>query len=359
MVMIQTNNFAQEKFHDEELQVVASLGEYQAIGVGVSSDNRVFVSFPNRGGAYKHALTEIKNGEPVPYPNLDWNKDSKEGNSNFASVQDIFVDADDNLWVLDSKPAPGGSIFGNSEGEKAKEGYFKLVKINTKTDKVEKIYNLNDLDKKRSGLNDVRIDTRRNLAYFSDPGMAAIVILDLKTEKTRVVLQKTEFTLAKPEIVLSYNGNEMRNPEGKPFRSNVNGIALTHDFEYFYFKPINHTHLFRIKTEFLTDKSLSDKSLAQKVEDMGEVGVTHGLEADKKGNVYLTTSLDYTVKYLTHEGELKTLTQDSRLLWPDSLGVGTDGYLYFSCAQMQLEAQWNDGQSKLELPFKIFRYKLP
>lgn len=357
IVALHGNLFAQDTYYSDKLKPVVTFGEYRAIGVGVSSDNRLFVSFPKRGGAYKYGLVEVVNGELRPYPDEAWNKDGSESN-HFASVQDLFVDANDFLWVLDSKPSPGGSIFGDDQ-EEAKEGHFKLLKINLRTNKVDRIYTFDGLDKTRSGLNDIRVDTQRGLAYLSDPGLAAIIILDLNTEEIRTILEKSPFTLADPDITLSYNGKQMKDRNGKPFSSNVNGIALTKDFKYFYFKPINKTKLFRIETKYLADTSLTDEVLKTKVEDMGEVGVTHGLEADDKGNIFLTTSMDYSIKYLSPDGKLHTLVQDSRLLWPDSFGIGTDDYLYFSCAQLQNEPQWNRGENKSQLPFTLYKVKLP
>lgn len=347
-----------QKYHSESLIPVASFGKFRAIGVAVNSSNRLFVGFPKRGNDYQYGLTEIVNGKRVPYPNEEWNKEGDPDN-HFVSVQDLFVDSDDYLWVLDSKPSPGGSIFGNSDNAAAEQGHFKLLKINTHTNKVERIYTFDDLDKSKSGLNDIKVDTQKQLGYLSDPGLAAIVVLDLKTGQTRRVLEKTKYTLADPQVVLNYEGKDMRDKDGKPFTSNVNGIALTKDFKYFYFKPINQTHLYRIETQYLADASLSAQELEDKVQDMGEVGVTHGLEADDKGNIFLTTSMDYTIKYLTPEGKLKTLVQDSRLIWPDSFGIGTDGYLYFSCAQLNREPQWNNGKSKSELPYTVYKVKLP
>lgn len=339
---------AQKKYHSEDLLTVADLGVFQAIGVSVSSDNRLFVSFPRRGGTYEYGLAEIIDGKRIPFPDKKWNEADENSENGFASVQDLFVDHQDHLWVLDSKPSGGKS-----------EGKFKLLNINLKNNQVERIYHFEDLDKVHSALNDVRVDTEKDLAYFSDPGLAAIVVLDLKTGKTRRFLEKTLFTLADNDIVLTYNGKEMRDQNGKPFSSHINGIALTKDFKYFYFKPINKKQLFRIETKYLADTSISKEALQQKVETVAEVGVTHGLEADAKGNIFLTNSLDYSVKYLSPDGKIHTLVQDSRLLWPDSFGVGTDGYLYFSCAQLQNEPQFNGGINKIQLPYQLYKVKLP
>ncbi|WP_156309481.1 SMP-30/gluconolactonase/LRE family protein [Sphingobacterium endophyticum] len=349
------NAMAQKK--DPNLEVVASFGKSQPIGVSVSSDNRVFVSFPKKD-PYLFGLTEIVNGERVGFPNKDWNAEEGDYKTHFLNVQDIYVDTQDQLWVLDSKPAPSGSIFGASGSAEKHEGQFKLVQIDLKDNQVKKLFTFHDLDKSKSGLNDVRVDTDKQLAYLSDPGQASIIVLDLKTGKTRKVLSNTKFTLAKKDIVLKYNDHEMRDKDGNPFKSNVNGIALTKDNKWFYFKPINDLNLYRIETKYLADPNLSETELLTKVEDMGEVGITHGLVADRLGNIYLTTSIDYSIRRLTPDGKLEIVVQDPRLLWPDSLGVGSDGYLYFSCAQMQLLAQWNEGKDMVQYPYEVYRVKV-
>lgn len=359
LTAIAVNASAQnKKYHSDKLIPVATFGDRRPIGVKVSSDNRLFVSFPNRGASHKHGLAEIRNGKEIAFPDDTWNSSISDSRSSFVNVQDLYIDTDDKLWVLDSKPSSGGSIFGNNGGIPA-QGYFKLVKINLKTNSVDKVYTFDDLDKAHSGLNDIRIDTEKGLGYLSDPGQAAIIVLDLVSGKTRTVLKKQPSTLADTSVVLKYDGVEMRNKDGKPFRSNVNGIALTKDNKYFYFKPINQEHLYRIETRYLADAKLSDNELSAKVQDMGAVGITHGLAADRKGNIYLTTSTDYTIKYLSPDGKLNTLVQDSRIIWPDSMGIGTDGYLYFSCAQLNRDAQWNKGEDKTELPYTVYKVKLP
>ncbi|RAV29088.1 L-dopachrome tautomerase-related protein [Sinomicrobium soli] len=346
---------AQEKYHSEALEEVADIGKSMAIGLSVNSDNRVFVAFPNYDGDGRYALTEISSGMLRPYPDKGWNI-KKDDDRHFLRIQDLYVDAEDRLWVLDSRPASRGSIFGDPDTQE--EGRFKLVKINTATDRVEEVYLFEDLDKTVSGLNDVRVDTGKQLAYLSDPGQAAIVVLDLRSGKSRVVLKESPFTLA-DDIVITYGDRRMEDKNGKPFSSHVNGIALSPDFARLYFKPINKEQLFSIETSRLADSTLSERDLRSKVEEVGEAGITHGLIADSRGNIYLTTSTGYSISYFSPDGKKHTLVRDSRILWPDSLGIGTDGYLYFTCAQMQRLPQWNKGTDRTEYPYKVYRVKLP
>lgn len=345
---------AQKESGNPELITVAEFGKSMAIGLSVTPNGRLFVSFPNYNGDGYMAVAEVKDGKLSPYPDRKWNE-RRSYDSSFLRVQDLFVDADDNLWVLDSKPSPSGNIF--RDDTDGNTGKFKLVCINTRTDRVVKVFQFGDLDKMHSALNDVRIDTQKDFAYLSDPGLKGIVVLNLKTGASTVRFKDSKYTTA-DDIILKYEGQEMINASGKPFSSAVNGIALTHDFRYLYFKPINKQNLFRIKTAYLTDKSKTDKELLEKVEDVGSVGVTHGLIADKKGNIYLTTSEKYAITYLTPGGQLKTLVKDKNILWPDSMGIDGNGYLYFTCAQLQLLPQWNSGTDRTEYPYRAYKVKM-
>ncbi|AUD03835.1 L-dopachrome tautomerase-related protein [Spirosoma pollinicola] len=334
-----------------DLETVAEFGKHQPIGVGVSQEKRIFITFPKNRENYDYGLAEIVAGKRVPYPNAEWNKwDSLNPQNRFINVQALFVDQTNALWVLD--PA-------NPADEPPISAGIKLMKINLATNQVETIYRFDDLPRERTGLNDIQVDTRRQVAYLSDPKRSAIVVLDLKTGKSRTVLEGDKSTKADPEFKLKIDGQEVKDDKGKPFSSNVNGIALTRDFTYLYFRAINQTRLYRIATEFLNNLALSPAEVSSHVETMAETGVSHGMVADKAGNVYLTDSPTKAVRYLTPGRELKTLVRDSRLLWPDSFAVGTDGYLYLTAAQIHRTKRYNNGQDKVDYPFRLYRMKLP
>ena len=337
------------------LEEVAQVGRYQPIGVGVSHKGRIFLTFPKKKNdknySYDYGLAELVNGKRIPYPNALWNQwDSTQAANRFVNVQPAVVAADDNLWVLD--PA-------NPDDQPPVIAGIKLLKINLTTNKVERIYRFEDLPRERTGLNDVRIDPRRQLAYLSDPVLAAIVVLDLRTGKSRLVLQGDKSTTTEPGFVLRLDGKEVKDKTGKPFSSNVNGIALPPDAKYLYYRAINQTKLYRIGTEYLANPALAPAELTTHVEIVGETGVSHGMLADTKGNIYLSDSPNYAIRRVTPEGRLETLVHDSRLSWPDTFALGPDGYLYLTATQINRAPKWNGGESRVDYPFRLYRLKLP
>ncbi|RZK29068.1 MAG: gluconolactonase, partial [Hymenobacter sp.] len=199
------------------LEEVAQTGHYQPIGLGISHKGRIFMTFPKKKNdqnySYNYGLAELVNGQRRPYPNALWNQwDSTQAATRFVNVQAAVVDADDNLWVLDpSNPDDQAPVIAG----------IKLLKINLTTNKVERTYHFEDLPRERTALNDVRIDTKRQLAYLSDPMLAALVVLDLRTGKSRIVLQGDKSTAAEPGFVLRLDGKEVKDKTGKPFSSNV------------------------------------------------------------------------------------------------------------------------------------------
>ncbi|MBL4676324.1 MAG: gluconolactonase [Mucilaginibacter sp.] len=341
----------------QQLTEVAQFGKNQPIGVTVApKSNRLFVSFPHTE-PYLYGLTEIKNGQRIPFPNQEWNKvDTAQTETHFVNVQDLYADGMNNLWVLDSAPGGGAAVIGDN---KKKEGKFKLIKISLDDNKVQRIYDFDDLPKDQSALNDVCVDNNRQLAYLSDPGLHAIVVLDLNTGKSRVMLRDDKSTGVTPGFKLHLDGKDVIDQSGKPFMSNVNGIALTHDNQWFYFRAINQTKLYRISTEYLANVTLNDADLSSKVETVAETGICHGMIADSKGYIYLSNSVEHSIQYVKPNGDVKTLVQDNRLIWPDSFGIGTDGYLYLSASQMNRLPKYNDGQDKVEYPYRVYKVKLP
>src|SRR3954470_9418165 len=163
-----------------ELVEVASFDNQQVTGVGVSKKSgRVFVNFPYWSDDHLLSVAEIVDGKPKAFPNEEWNKPGPAG-SHFVCVQSVVVDDQDNLWILDPAAPKMKEI--------VKDGP-KLVKVDLKTNQVVQTIPFGeDIAPTKSYLNDVRIDTAANVAFITESGKGAIIVVDLKSGKARRLL---------------------------------------------------------------------------------------------------------------------------------------------------------------------------
>src|SRR5207248_10485184 len=174
--------------------------------------------FPDWSDDHTISVAEVINGEPKPFPNAEMNGPGPAG-SHFMCVQSEYIDADDNLWILDpaapkmKQIVPGGP---------------KLIKVDLKTNQVVQTIPFGeDVAPKRSYLNDVRIDTGSGTALITDSGLGAIVVVDLKTGKGRRLLEGDNSTAAEKDVKLTIEGRQLLDQQTKsPPRINSDGIAF-------------------------------------------------------------------------------------------------------------------------------------
>jgi sugar lactone lactonase YvrE len=94
------------------------------------------------------------------------------------------------------------------------------------------------------------------------------------------------------------------------------------------------------------------------VVDLGEKGASDGLEADDLGRVYAGDYEHGSIRRRGTNGEWTTIAYDPRILWPDTLSMAHDGYLYFTANQLHRQAQFHDGRDLREKPYVLFRLKV-
>ncbi len=337
---------------DAKLEQVFADPQYQLTGVAISAKGRLFVNYPVWGPDHKYCVVEVLPGGQVkPYPNEEMNswKPGDDGTKKWVSVQAVFVDDQDKLYVVDPANPHFAGVYKESD---------KLVRIDLATNKIEKTYRMKGITDKNAYINDVRVDTGRQVAYMTNSNEGALLIVDLKSGKTRQVLKGAKVTQTDPSYHFMIGGKEVA-PDGKPLKVNSDGIALTPDKEWLYFKPLTDDKLYRVKTADLRDASLNDEKLLAKVEDLGHVLITDGMEFDKQGNLYFgDMEHNSIVKITLPDLKKTTLVQDDRLLWPDSYSISSDGYLYISTSQVQTAPPFNGGVDKRTLPYGIFKLKI-
>src|SRR5207237_10753218 len=127
----------------------------------VSKSGRVFVNFPDWSDDHTISVAELIDGKPNAFPNAELNQPGPP-ESHFVCVQSVYVDPEDNLWILDpAAPKMKGVV----------KGCPKLIKVDLKTNRVvETIPFGEDIAPKKSYLNDVRIDTSTDVAFITDSG---------------------------------------------------------------------------------------------------------------------------------------------------------------------------------------------
>lgn len=83
------------------------------------------------------------------------------------------------------------------------------------------------------------------------------------------------------------------------------------------------------------------------------------MTADTKGNIFISDSQAQAIRYVSPDGQVHTLVRDARISWPDSMGISPDGYLYFSCSQLNRGPQYNNGEDQTDYPYRVYKVKLP
>ncbi len=114
-----------------------------------------------------------------------------------------------------------------------------------------------------------------------------------------------------------------------------------------------------MSVDALSDQARSDAEIAATVKDLGEKGgAGDGLESDAQGRVYLSDYEHNAIRRRTLSGEIETLVHDPRVLWPDTLSLAGDGYLYFTANQIERQGTFHNGKDLRQPPYALFRVKV-
>jgi sugar lactone lactonase YvrE len=335
-----------------ELEEVAAFPAQQVTGVAVSRTGRIFVNFPFWSDAHTTSVAEIlPDGEVRPYPDIAWNSKTGPSDKRWICVQSVYVDDTDALWVLDPAAPKMGSIV---------TGGPKLVKFDLNTNRsVKTIFFDESTAPKQSYLNDVRVDTATGHAFITESGMGALVVVDLKTGKSRRLLATAGSTKAVEGEQIVVDGMKIVDPgTGKAPKINADGIALDDRGAWLYFHALTGATLYRVKTADLCNEGLSAEQLTAKVEDLGKTPKPDGMLEGPDGSVYLTAlEQNAIVRIDPDTRKMETIIADDRLQWPDTMAWGPDGDLYVTTSQIHRMPKYHGGESKQLGPFKVFRVK--
>jgi sugar lactone lactonase YvrE len=339
------------------LETVKSFSDdFRLVGIGVSAKGRVFATAPSSNVRSRFSMIEVdpKTGALTPYPDAAWNNFSEQGDgkSEWISVQALWVDKLDHLWALDSS-------LSKVDQERLPP---KLVEFDLSTNRVIRQYDFKGVVSAKDSLNDVRIDTMHDCAYLTNAGnKGSVVVLDLKTGKARQVLVGDRSTFADPSQHLMIGNEIALRPDGSVVATQADGIALSPDAQWLYYRPLTDHNYWRVPTAALRDARLSGAELSGKVEYLGSLALSGGLIMDDRGTLYGGDLEHRTVVAFTltpdHKLSSKVFVSDpSKLSWADGFAISGD-YLYIADSHLWEVAFKND--LPRSGPFTIFKVKLP
>jgi sugar lactone lactonase YvrE len=347
------------------LEGVALFDGAMPTGVTVSHQGRIFVNYPKWGDSVPFSVAELRDRREVPYPSAEFNKArGRDDAEHLVSVQSVVVDPIDRLWILDT----GSPLF-----QPTQYGGPKLVCVDLATDQVvQTILFPQDVALPTTYLNDVRFDLRRGdagVAFITDSsqqGPNGIIVVDLATGESWRRLHDHPSTKAEDlkDFLPTVEGRPFleEQPDGttKPGSAmGSDGIAISSDGARLYYCPLGSRRLYSVATDALIDRSLDDVAVAATVVDEGDKGgAADGLESDAAGNVYATNYEHDAVMRRRPDGRWETVAHDPRLLWPDTLSVATDGYLYVTANQLHRQARFHGGRDRREKPYALFRVRI-
>jgi sugar lactone lactonase YvrE len=343
-----------------EIETVACFYGAMPTGVTVSHQGRIFVNFPRWGDKVDFTVAEVKAGKVVPYPNADINRpDKNKAGKTLVSVQSVVVDPSNRLWLLDTgrikfgPPWPGGP---------------KLVGVDLKSNNIFKMIPIpEDVALPSTYLNDVRFDLSRGKAGMafitdssgSDPG---IIVVDLASGKSWRRLGDHKSVKPLPHFLPIVEGRPLmrRLPGKKPsaFLVGADGIAIGADGKRLYYCPLSSWSLFSVSVDALADPNMSDSQVADTVRHEGYKVASDGLESDSEKNVYVTGYDQNAILRRASDNSYETIAYGTRILWPDTLSLATDGYLYFTANQLHRQAIFHGGKDLREKPYMLFRIKV-
>lgn len=325
----------------------------QWTGVAVSATGRVFVNFPRWSDDVPASVCELLDATTLrPFPDADWNawqgqEDKLRPQKHFVCVQSVVIDDENTLWVLDAA---------NPKFEGLVEGGPKLVGIDLVENKVVRNIPLGGVCKEDSYLNDVRVDPQRKFAYITDSGDGALIVLNLETSQAKRFFD--DHPAAQAEDYTPTIGGESW---GKDVHAD--GIALTPDGHWLYFRPLTGRLLHRVPTRYLRTEEVDRETLAKLVQTLAtadirisglpwvavtalpkdirkhvkpvDVGACDGMLIGPDGNVLLTSLERDAISAVTDRG-VKIVVADPVLQWPDSLARAPGGWVYVTTSKIHL-----------------------
>jgi sugar lactone lactonase YvrE len=143
-----------------------------------------------------------------------------------------------------------------------------------------------------------------------------------------------------------------------PFAVGLNGVELSRDHSRLYFNAFTGRHLFELPARDVADPMVPEAKLLSEVSDDGGIGVAGHLALDASGNLYVMDMERNALFRHAPDGTVAQLVSSPMLLWPDTMAVGPDGYLYVTSSQHNRGPGFHGGRDLRQRPFTLYRIRI-
>ncbi|KAG8159710.1 hypothetical protein KVR01_010347 [Diaporthe batatas] len=350
-------------------------------GLALDLAENIYLTYPRNfenGTNTVTIATSFTGEEPWPSAEIQNCQPGQNVSECFINVQNLVLDAHDQLWVLDNgipykKTAPAVS------------GGAKIMQFDAVSRELVKTYLFpDDVLSSGTNLNDLRINNTAGtggFAFLTDASVnGGLLAVDLATGGVVKRLAGDFSVMADPTYVGSYNGEPIYcwNGTTKSFcTTSSDGIALQNG--QLYWGVLSSRRFYYIPQEILQNFEATDDEVLAAVQDPGQLGSEQaGFTADDQGRMFMLASEQNAIYYvqtdqsrITEEVNgvpaggsglvaaknyyVKTLVRNGLIQHADSAAI-LNGYLYFCTNQLELgpSRQYNNTDNR-KGPFRSYR----
>lgn len=329
-----------------QMEIVAKLDEPPG-NLAVSKDGRVFFTYHAEARPTIKVL-ELVNGQPQPYPNLEFQSERPNHAPYFDQIFNLRIDRQNRLWTLDH------GFHGLRQP--------RLLAFDLATNQVVHQFDIpSNIAGIGSYIQDMQIDGAGERVYIADIGVLAkkpaIIIYDVKNKTARRVLER-HVAVTEQDYEINAQGRRMYPLFGLYWmHPALDPLALDKQDEWLYFGPMAGDTLYRARTKDLNDATLTADELGQRVESYAKKSQCDGLTMDVAGNIYVTSIEDGAINVIGTDRQQRTLIKHPLLRWPDGLSFGPDGWLYIADSDIPDVMMKSKAHIAASKPFYLFRLK--
>ncbi|WP_353572411.1 L-dopachrome tautomerase-related protein [Candidatus Albibeggiatoa sp. nov. BB20] len=315
--------------------------------VAVSDKGRIFATVHQFRPAEVQLIEVTGTNTYRPFPKDEqWHRPFATDENVFNSLLGISIDRKNRLWVID-----------NGNGKQAQTP--KLLAFDLETEKLVFRYDFPaKIGAKGTFIQDLAVDDKNEFVFLADVGGSqdpAIIAVDIKNKTGRRFTGHESLQTEDADIIVE--GKVLMRPKNgklQPARVAINPMTISADGETIYYGAMTGKTWYSVPAKLFRDNA-KEAEIAQAIAKVGEKPVSDGASTDAENNHFFTDLNNNAIAKLDTKGNLTQLVQDERLIWPDALGFGGDGWLYIAVNQLNRAPFFNNGEDAGKPPYLIMK----